>query len=133
MVDLLFRSHGLAEYVRTYFASINWLFLTLPNRNNKHEALTNTKQRLAKGQVARGVINAHGQELVVYKNPRLGTTPPPPPGRLFPFLTSYGFGVWAVQSGEGRRWTAVVACYWEFSWAVDGANHMALQLCIMTR
>ena len=83
VADSFFGSHGLAEY----FASVNRPFLMLSKRNKKDEALTHAKQRLAEGQVACGVIKAHGYELVVFKNPEVGHNPPPPP-RLVPFLTN---------------------------------------------
>ena len=94
MADSFFGSHDLAEY----FASINRSFLTLSKRNKKEEALTDVKQRLAKGQVARGVIKAHGYELVVYKNPNWAQTPPPSP---FPNELL----VWGVGSPIPRRAT----------------------------
>ena len=62
VADSFFGSHGLAEY----FASINRPFLTLSKCNKQDEDLTDAKQWLAEGQVARGVIKAHGCELVVY-------------------------------------------------------------------
>ena len=67
VADSFFGNHGLAEY----FASIKRPFLTLSKRNKKDKALTDVKQRLAKGQVARGVIKAHGYELVAYIKPKV--------------------------------------------------------------
>ena len=93
VADSFFGSHGLAEY----FASINRPFLTLSKRNKKDEALTDAKQQLAEGQVARGVIDAYSYKLVVYKNPKVGHKPPPPsplPNELL---------VWGVGSPIPRR------------------------------
>ena len=126
VADLFFGSHGLAEY----FVSINRPFLTLSKHNKKDEALTDARQRLAEGQVACGVIKAHGYELVVFKKCQGWAQAPP---RLVPCLRNCWFGESEVQSRGRQPLSPVVACYREFSRAVDGANQMALQLRIMTR
>ena len=107
---------------------MNRPFLTLSKRNKKDEALTEAKHRLAEGQVARGVIKAHGYKLVVLKNPKVGHKPPRP----IPFLTNCSFRQSEVQSRGGQPLSRVVACR-EFLRAVDGANQMVLQLRIMMR
>ena len=63
------------------------------------------------------------------KTPRLGTSPP----HLVPFLTNCWFGEAEVHFRGGQLLSPVVACYCDFSRAVDGASQMALQLRIMTR
>ena len=62
VVELFFGSHGLAEY----FVSINRPFLTWSKCNKKDEASTDAKQRFTQGHTARGVIKAHGYELVAF-------------------------------------------------------------------
>ena len=57
---------------------------------------------------------------------------PPPPRRLVPLLTNCWFRQSEVQSRGGQPLRLVVACYRQFSQAVDGANQIALQLCIIT-
>ena len=95
MADSFFCSQGLAEY----FASINRPFLALSKHSKKDEALTDAKQQLTKGQVARGLIKAHGYELVVYNNPKVGHKAPPSSPLPRELL------VWAVGSPIPRRAT----------------------------
>ena len=97
VADSFFGSHGVAEY----FAFSYRPFLTLSKRNKKEEVLTDAKQRLPERHVAPCVINAHGYELVVYKNPKVGHKPPPPP-RLVHFLTNFSFEESEVQSRGGH-------------------------------
>ena len=71
VVDSFFGSHGLEKY----FVSINRPFLTLLKRNKKDKVFTDAKQRVAEGQLPRGVI----PRLPIggfLKNPRLGTSSP---------------------------------------------------------
>ena len=103
VADSFFGSHRLAQY----FASVNGPFLIVSKYNNQDEALMGAKQGLAEGQAARGVIKAHGYELVVYKKPKVGHKPP---SRLVPFLTSCWFGKSEVQSRVGKPFSPVVAC-----------------------
>ena len=79
--------------------------------------------------MTRGVINAHAYQLLVYKNPKVGLKPP----HLVSFLTNCWFGLPQVQILGGHPFSPALTCYREFARAVNGANRMGLQLCIMTR
>ena len=72
--------------------------------------MTDAKQRLAEGQVARGVVAGHDYELVVFKNPKVGHKPP----RIVPFLTNCWFGEAEIQRRAGHALNPVVARYWEY-------------------
>ena len=63
--------------------------------------------------------------VVLCKNPKVGHKCP----RLVPFVTNLWFPEEGPQHGRsGEELNPVVAAYWDFSWAVDGANQMALQM-----
>ena len=109
--DSFFGSHGLAEE----FAAQRRPFLMLSKRA---AALTQ------EGDVARAILAYKNYELAVYKNPKVGHKPP----RLVPFLTNCWYGEEVPKDRRGNPLPPVLACYWEFSRAVDGANQMALQM-----
>ena len=50
------------------------------------------------------------------------------PPRLVPFLTNCWYGEEVPKDRRGNPLPPVIACYREFSRAVDGANQMALQM-----
>ena len=74
--------------------------------------------------MARAIVANKNYEFAVYKNPKVGHKPP----RLDPFLTNCWFGEEVPKERRGNPLPLVVACYREFSRAVDGANLRALQM-----
>ena len=74
--------------------------------------------------MARAIVADKNYELAVYKKPKVGHKPP----RLVPFLTNCWYGEEVPKDQRENPLPPVVACYQEFSVAVDGANRMALQM-----
>ena len=73
-------------------------FVGAPSLFVGREAFMDAKQRLAEGQVACGLIKAHGYELVVYKNPKVRCKPP----LLVGFVTNCWFGESEILCRGGR-------------------------------
>ena len=118
--DNLFGSHGLAEE----FAAQRRPFLILSKCDKRDAGLTRAAALTQEGDMARAIVANKNYELAVYKNPKVGHKPP----RLVPFLTSCWCGEEVPQDRRGNPLPPVIACYREFSRAVDGANQMALQM-----
>ena len=118
--DSFFGSHGLAEE----FAAQRRPFLMLSKRDKRDAGLTRAAALTQEGDMARAIVADKTYELAVYKNPKLGHKPP----RLVPFLTNCWYGEEVPKDRRGNPLPPVVACYREFSRAVDGANQMALQM-----
>ena len=118
--DSFFGSHGLAEE----FAAQRRPFLMLSKRDKRDAGLTRAAALTQEGDMARAIVADKNYELAVYKNPKVGHKPP----RLVPFLTNCWYGEEVPKDRRGNPLPPVVACYREFSRAVDGANQMALQM-----
>ena len=118
--DSFFGSHGLAEE----FAAQRRPFLMLSKRDKRDAGLTRAAALTQEGNMARAIVADKNYELAVYKNPKVGHKPP----RLVPFLTNCWYGEEVPKDRRGNPLPPVVACYREFSRAVDGANQMALQM-----
>ena len=74
--------------------------------------------------MSRAIVADKNYELAVYKNPKVGHKPP----CLVSFLTNCWYGEEVPKDRRGNPLPPVIACYREFSRAVDGANQMALQM-----
>ena len=74
--------------------------------------------------MARAIVADKKYKLAVYKNLKVGHKPP----HLVPFLTNCWYGDEVPKDRRGNPLPPVVACYREFSPAVDEANQMALQM-----
>ena len=118
--ESFFGSHGLAEE----FAAQRRPFLMLSRRDKRDAGLTRAPTLTEEGDVAKAIVADKDYELAVYKNPKVGHKPP----RLVPFLPNFWYGEEVPKVRRGNPLPPVVACYPEFSHAVDGANHMALQM-----
>ena len=119
--DSFFGSHGLAEK----FAAQRRPFLMLSKRDKRDGGLTRAAALTQEGDVARAIVADKHYELAVDNNPKVGHKPP----RLVPFLTNCWYGEQVPKDPRGNPVPPVVACYREFSRAVDGANQMAPQMC----
>ena len=118
--DSFFGSHGLAEE----FAAQRRPFLMLSNRDKRDAGLTKATALTQEGYVARAIVADKNYELALYRSPTVGHTPP----CLVSFLTNCWFGEEVPKDRRGNPLPPVVACYREFSRAVDGANQMAVQM-----
>ena len=74
--------------------------------------------------MSRAIVADKNYELAVYKNRNTWRKP----RRLVPFLTNCWYREEVPKDGRGKPLPPMVACYREFSRAVDGANQMALQM-----
>ena len=115
--DSFFASHGLAQE----FAAQRRAFLMLSKL--RAAALTH------EGDGARAIVALKNYELAVYKNQKVGQKRL---GLVF-FVTNCWYGEEVPKDRRGNPLPPVVACYCEFSRAIDGANQMALQMCQLGR
>ena len=118
--DSFFGSHGRAQE----FAAQRRPFLMLSKRDNNDAGLARAAALTQEGDMARAIVADKNYELAVYKNPKVGHKPP----RLVPSLTNSWYGEEVPKDRRANAFPPVVACYREFSRAVDGANQMALQM-----
>ena len=118
--DSFFGSHGLAEE----FAAQRPPLPMLSKRDKQNAGLTRAAALTQEGDVARAIVADKNYELAVYKNPKVGHKLP----RLASLLTDCWYGEEVPKDWRGNPLPPVVACYREFSRAVDGANQLALQM-----
>ena len=118
--DSFFGSHEPAEELPAQLRP----FLMLSKRDKRDAGLTRAATLTQHGDMARAIVADKNYELAVYKKPKVGHKPPP----LVPFLTNCWYGEEVPKDRRGNPLPPVVACYREFSRAVDGANQMALQM-----